>query len=229
MSRTAVIGDVHGREGWKEIVKQEEWDRIVFNGDYFDTHEGISPEHQIENFKEIVAFNASDPGRSTLLIGNHDFHYLPEAGQDRYSGFQSEYAQAIRKALLPVVPILQVATEEQGYLISHAGVTEPWLKRHTINPNEGDLADAINLAYDQFPEKFRFFILDRSGYGDHECQGPLWVRPKALEHAFAVPKQVVGHTTQRGVVQMGGIVLNDALGSGEFTIIKDGEIEVGRF
>lgn len=226
--RTAVIGDIHGRQGWKEIVNQEKWDQIVFNGDYFDTHEGIGVEEQISNFVDIVAYEAANHETTTLLIGNHDFHYLPECGSDIYTGHQSEHAARIRKVLIPLVPMLQVAVEEQGYLISHAGVTEPWVIRHKIA--DVNLETAINTAFDQRPEAFRFFLLDRSGYGDHELQGPLWVRPQALESAFAVPKQIVGHTTQRkGVTQKGGLVFNDALGAREFTIIEDGEIQVGRF
>jgi len=229
MLRTAVIGDIHGREGWKKIVDQEKWDRVVFNGDYFDTHEGISPAQQLHNFKEIVTYAEAHP-EVTLLIGNHDFHYFPGLASERYSGYQPEDAIEINAALRKAIAILWVAAEDQGFLITHAGVTEPWLQRHMINANDGDLADAINLAYDQWPEKFRFFMLDRSGYGDHELQGPLWVRPAALESAFAVPKQIVGHTTQRqGVTQKGGLVFNDAIGAREFVIINNGEVEVGKF
>lgn len=230
--RTAVIGDIHGRQGWKEIVDQEQWDRIVFNGDYFDTHDEIGGDTQIGNFNDIAAYEEENRGRVTLLIGNHDFHYLPESGHDRYSGFQGAYAPAIRKVLIPMVPVLQVATEEQGYVISHAGLTLPWLERHNVLNlyPESNLVESVNTVFDQHPEMFRFFILDRSDYGDHELQGPLWVRPPALECAFAVPKQIVGHTTQKkGVTQKGGLVFNDALGSREFTIIEDGEIKVGRF
>ena len=35
--KTIVIGDIHGRDVWKEIVFQEQADRVIFIGDYFDS------------------------------------------------------------------------------------------------------------------------------------------------------------------------------------------------
>ena len=46
------IGDLHGRTLWKYIVSKVDFDVVVFIGDYFDTHENISPVQQIKNFKE---------------------------------------------------------------------------------------------------------------------------------------------------------------------------------
>ena len=51
------IGDTHGRVLWKDIVsKEKDADKIIFIGDYFDTHYDISVDQQIENFKEILDF-----------------------------------------------------------------------------------------------------------------------------------------------------------------------------
>lgn len=40
------LGDTHGRTDWKEIVAETEFDKVIFIGDYFDTHENITPEQQ---------------------------------------------------------------------------------------------------------------------------------------------------------------------------------------
>ena len=53
--KTVVIGDVHGRSLWKLIVNQENPDRVIFIGDYFDSFE-ISGVEQIQNFKEIIEY-----------------------------------------------------------------------------------------------------------------------------------------------------------------------------
>ena len=53
------IGDIHGRNIWELIVKQEaEADLFVFMGDYFDTRENITAHQQIENFKKILKLDS---------------------------------------------------------------------------------------------------------------------------------------------------------------------------
>ena len=53
MKRTLVLGDTHGLSLWKQIVKQENPDRVIFIGDYFDSFD-IPGVDQIHNFKEII-------------------------------------------------------------------------------------------------------------------------------------------------------------------------------
>ena len=40
--RYLVIGDIHGRTIWKNIIEEENPDKIIFLGDYVSTHEDIS-------------------------------------------------------------------------------------------------------------------------------------------------------------------------------------------
>lgn len=72
-----VIADIHGRSIWKEIIsKENDFDSVIFLGDYFDTHGGgYSANRQIENFKDIIAYKKANMDKVTLLIGNHDVHY----------------------------------------------------------------------------------------------------------------------------------------------------------
>lgn len=66
------LGDIHGRDIWKDIVKKEsDADKIVFVGDYVDTHDNISPYKQVDNFKEIVEYKKENKDKVILLIGNH--------------------------------------------------------------------------------------------------------------------------------------------------------------
>jgi len=50
------IGDIHGRTDWKQIISNIEFDKVIFVGDYFDTHEDISPEQQKSNFEDLVEY-----------------------------------------------------------------------------------------------------------------------------------------------------------------------------
>jgi len=83
--KTIVLGDTHGRSIWKEIVSQEKADRVIFIGDYFDSFD-IEPVVQQHNFKEIIEFKEKGECEVILLIGNHDFHYLPMG--ETYSGYK---------------------------------------------------------------------------------------------------------------------------------------------
>ena len=101
--RIVALGDTHGRVLWKEIVaKEKDADKIVFIGDYFDTHYDISVDQQIQNFKEILEFKKNNMDQVVLLLGNHDFHYLNEA-QEKYSGFQAFKYVDINEILQPAV------------------------------------------------------------------------------------------------------------------------------
>ena len=55
MTNILVIPDLHGRTFWKEpIAHKEDFDHIVFLGDYFDPYhwESINQQDAIENFKD---------------------------------------------------------------------------------------------------------------------------------------------------------------------------------
>ncbi len=221
--RTLVIGDTHGRPTWKRLVR-EPWDRVVFLGDYFDSYEDFSPAEQLYNFNEIIAFRDEAPDRTTLLVGNHDYHYVTPG--ENYSGYQHRFAAQIGQAILDVKDKLQLCVEDQGWLLSHAGVTLPFCRRIHISTEY--LTDELNGAWTLQPGLFRFWPEDYEGYGDHFMQGPLWVRPKSLMACPAHPKQIVGHTYQQKGVFMrefegDQFVFADALPR-QFVVITDGQV-----
>lgn len=226
MIRVAVLGDTHGRADWKKVVEQEKWDRVIFLGDYFDTHEKTTGEEQALNFQDIMAYRAANP-HVTTLIGNHDFHYFPGFASERYSGYQPEFAPMFHSLLKANYDQLQVAGQVGEWFCTHAGITKEWCKVHKINTK--DLVVSINKAWKERPGIFRFYQGDYSGYGDHELQGPLWVRPRALSTSMEVPKQIVGHTSQKELEPSEALVLADTLGVRQFVILEGQEVKVGRY
>ena len=117
--KTIIIGDVHGRDQWKQIVAQEkDADTVIFLGDYFDSFD-ISAVEQMHNFKEIVEFKetsftnaGTDDQHKTqviLLIGNHDYHYFPEIGDSSTSGYQTRMAPVIKQLITEKREHLKVA------------------------------------------------------------------------------------------------------------------------
>ena len=66
-----VLGDIHGRLIWKDIIEKENPDRVIFLGDYVSTHKDISSTQQINNLEEILAYKEDNPDKVILLRGNH--------------------------------------------------------------------------------------------------------------------------------------------------------------
>lgn len=194
--KTIFLGDIHGRDIWKDIVAQEKPDRVVFIGDYFDSFDIHGPK-QIENFKDIIAFKESGQCEVIMMIGNHDIHYL-QGFPSHYSGFQSKYALIIRHLLSQNMNHLQMAYQLDEYLCSHAGVSVEWLANLEIK--EIDVTKIAETVNDLFKEDPKFF--DHNGtnpYGDNTYQTPVWIRPVSLmqvNQTSLAPHviQVVGHT-----------------------------------
>lgn len=225
------IGDIHGRSTWKEIVEVEhDADRIVFIGDYFDSF-NIPVIDQLVNFREIVALKQKYPEKVVLLIGNHDFHYMPYAPGERYSGYSEAYAREIWLNLKEILSQMQIIHIERfasvNYLFSHAGVTQSWLEV---------AQESIGTINDMNPVKLSFDSEDKSGYGQSIYQSPIWVRPESLVMDVAEDEnyvQVVGHTRQPNVKYYEGeyaarVILIDCHDTvPEYLIIEDGKPRTG--
>lgn len=215
--RTVVIGDIHGRDTWKQIVNIEKGASFVFVGDYLDSF-NIGPYPQIENFLDIMKF-AEDNGAVTLM-GNHDFHYTPFA-QETYSGFNSIVALHANEYVRKAHKEGRLATMHQidDILISHAGISQLWLDRCGFSGIED-----VNDITHNVPGLLRFFGEDY--YGDSPWSSPIWIRPNSLlEHRVEGYRQIVGHTAFKdGVVEQDGIWFIDALAKGEYVVIENGKI-----
>jgi len=223
--RIIAIGDIHGRDIWKTIVRiEEDFDRFIFIGDYFDTKENIDVTKQIENFKEILEFKKQNIDKVVLLIGNHDFHYLKGAGET-YSGFQQFAAMDINEVLQPAVTsgYLQICHVFDGYIFSHAGLTNTWAEINEIDLF--NIEESVNMRFMKNMESFRFEYgdnLDRSG--DDITQSPIWVRiPSLLKDMVVGFTYVIGHTSLKEIVMANNIIAIDCLGtSKEYLVIDNG-------
>lgn len=188
------IGDVHGRSFWKLVANTKSFDQLIILGDYFDSFD-IGAQEQIRNFREIITFKETYPEKMILLIGNHDFHYMPVARAvgEYYSGYQDRYAYQISALLEEHKHLLQMCYQWEHYLFTHAGVTSTWLKNAGHKGEDVDVF--INDLFRYKPASF--FFTGRDPYGDNVTQSPIWVRPGSLQkdaYDSEHTKQVVGHT-----------------------------------
>lgn len=229
--KTLVLGDIHGRTIWKEIVNRQECDRVIFLGDYFDSKEAITGEQQMNNFLDIIEFKEKGGKEVIMLIGNHDFHYL-EDGME-YIGYQYGAASSISYLVRDHRKNLRVAYSQDRLLFTHAGVTETFLELHDY---EGDkslksVESFLNDLWVYKPLSFAFIMGGDRG-GNNVYQPPLWVRPQALvSNSKFLFAQVVGHTTYSEILyyQNGDqrYLFIDTLGtSKQYLSITDGEINI---
>jgi len=246
--KTVIIGDVHGRDQWKQIVAQEsDADRFVFLGDYFDSFD-ISAVEQMHNFKEIVEFKQTIGEEVIMLIGNHDYHYFPEIGDSSTSGYQTRMAPSIKQLVDENRKHLQVAHRIGKFVFSHAGISSEWLDDTITDWTEENMVDKINELFKYTPlsldyRSFKMFSATEwagaSGYGNETYQGPMWIRPKALMEANKKTLrkkiiQVVGHTYQNEIDKEGKATggryyfVDVQETSQEYMIITDGHISFNK-
>ena len=200
LRKIAIIGDVHGRSDWQKA--DLEADKVIFMGDDFDSFD-ISVQKQMDNFNKILQFKKDNPERVVLLFGNHDFHYLPYAGE-KYSGYNVNLQlQLLNTPLHDLIQdgTIQAAYNEGPYLFTHAGLTQYWLHRHfPVFQKTATISGLLNWALKEVPTRFRFSPAnEKDRHGDSKTQGPFWIRPESLyagilDQREFYHKQIVGHT-----------------------------------
>jgi len=224
--KIVAMGDTHGRSIWKEIIEKEiDADKIIFNGDYFDSRERISPEEQIKNFKEILDFKRSNPDKVVLIIGNHDFHYM-DGVRETYSNYQHHEAEEINKVIQDALSdkSLQMCFVHDKYVFTHAGVTNMWCITHNVNRLPEKLEDSINDLF--YSNKIPFYFQMGENYsqsGNDITQSPIWVRiPSLLSDGLDGFTFVVGHSTLKELTITDRIIGIDCLSvTGEYLIIEN--------
>jgi hypothetical protein len=239
--KTIILGDTHGRSNWKLAIHQDQPDRVIFIGDYFDSFD-IPGVEQIHNFKEIIQYKENNPQiEVVLLIGNHDHHYFPEIGYTGTSGYQSGIAPSITQVIDENRHHLQMAYGFGDYLFTHAGVSPIFMDQ--VFGSDGWSKESIvvdlNELFKYKPKAFEFNGFD--GYGDNTTQTPIWIRPGSLmsvnkKHDKGLKKdyiQIVGHTQMKKLDLVGSdkftggryYFIDTMDTSGEYLIVEDNQLK----
>ena len=191
----------------------------MFVGDYFDAYL-ITPAVQIQNFKKIIEFKESNPGRVTLLVGNHDFHYTPHC-KGHYGGYSHFFASEIGDVLKANAHNLEAAWQHANVLVTHAGVSDTWYSKHF--PEAGNftqIAGKVNQLWKDAPWEFNFSGPTRDG--NSKDNSPLWIRPEALRSDSVCPDiiQIVGHTQRERILNTDNVFVIDTLPR-EYLVLED--------
>ena len=207
MSKLVIIGDVHGRGAWKDIVRDNpDADLFVFLGDYVSTHEGISECDQLSNLFEILSFKEAHPDKVILLRGNHDIQHLGYYWAECSGFFRSVEEEMSKEEVRErYLRDTQWVYVKDGVVFSHAGISERWFRDSRC----GRIEDINDL---EPSELFGFRPCKMSDYyGISETQGPTWIRPQTLiEYALPGYTYVVGHTPQPTICNLTELVREKA-------------------
>lgn len=222
--KVLVLGDIHGRLIWDDIIELEKPDRIIFLGDYVSTHENISSEQQIYNLEDILTYKEDSIKEVILLRGNHDLDHIG-CFHNKYSGYNSKVAKYMTESKNRFLNDTQwiYIDEELKVIFSHAGISQIWMN----NSNISDIHEINNI------ELFDLFDFTPNNYfdmcGTSTSQPPTWIRPEILCRCNIIGyDQVIGHTPQKEIHKViesttgkQTIWLCDALANGCYLIIED--------
>ena len=145
-----VIPDVHGRRFWRKAAQEcTGREHIVFLGDYLDPYpdENIGVEEAFEGLQDIIKLKEEYPDGITLLLGNHDLHYLDEKRGG--SRLDCIHAGRNRRIFEENFDLFQMAYEarlgHKDFLFTHAGILPGWLDAHEFLFGHIRPADLVNL------------------------------------------------------------------------------------
>ena len=162
MKKILIIPDVHGRDFWKEPVKQElknDETSIVFLGDFTDgyIHEWEPNfdyrQHTVDNFKEVIELKRQNPDRITLLLGNHDCGYA--IGDDICSSrMDRSHRSELEELFKENRELFQIAEEHdiagRHFVFSHAGILKVWVRSvwgEEAESPDFKVVDSLNNAW----------------------------------------------------------------------------------
>jgi hypothetical protein len=189
--RTLVIPDIHNHtsnaDHW---LRTQDYDRIVFLGDYFDNFGDDASDARLT---AVWLRERMETKKHVFLLGNHDAAYMfPDSPEMECPGFTWAKAKAIRSILKQEHwHRFELAHEEQGWLLSHAGFHPVWMKQPTIRRILSRCRKAIELAKRRVVDPILGAGEDRGGL--QRFGGPLWMDWDSL---LPIPgiNQVVGHS-----------------------------------
>jgi hypothetical protein len=196
MKKFLVIPDLHGRDFFLPALNYE--GDVIFLGDYCDPYpaERISFARAFDNFKKIIAFKKANPGRVTLILGNHDFGYLSRKGRYGNCRRDEAFAGSMYDILTTERDLFQLAKQVGNVLFTHAGVSAGWYEAHReeLVLHGEQLADQVNGLFEANKNAFNEASAFRGGWNLYGS--PLWtdIREFGDKETLISQTQIVGHT-----------------------------------
>lgn len=163
-----IIGDIHGRTSWKELVIEDGIN--IFVGDYFSPyHSEYTFEKCKQNFLNIVQFKKEHP-ETILLLGNHDAdHWQWLVSRTHMSRHDYNHENEICKLFEQNKELFQIAYSiDNKYLVTHAGVSMIWYYANKYRLNEQNRRTITGNFVDLSYQKAQDFDNVRAAYNENE-------------------------------------------------------------
>lgn len=190
--KTLVLGDIHGRDCWEDIINIENPDKVIFLGDYVSTHERIDEDTQIANIIKILAYKRDNPDKVILLRGNHDMQHCGFAWAE-CSGLYFKVREWMMENIDMFLALTQWLYVEDNIIFSHAGISKRWFEDNNFKTVE-EINNELPTCVFAFNGKFSDYT------GISETQPLTWIRPQTLVFcAIDNYIQVVGHTPVKNI------------------------------
>lgn len=200
MGKTLIVGDIHLKATSvllkvDAVLKRDPAiTRIVITGDVCDEWgaDDILLIDELAELEDWVEDKRASGIQVDVLLGNHDFQYLLGVAGP---GTQMDMVGHVRASLEPLR--LQVACEVDGFLVTHAGLTQTFADEWLDEPeNTVQAADQLNALFTENGYTgWEALASCGVGRGGHEMPGPLWADKWELEEDPADGiSQIVGHT-----------------------------------
>lgn len=216
-----IIPDVHGRPFWrkaKELTNQ--YQQIIFLGDYLDPYkyENITPDMAYAEFLDIIKFKKKYPKKVTLLLGNHDLHYLlplfvPSSRKNYLKA--AEYQKVFEENKELFTCFKTVKSFNHKWVFSHAGITQGWLRQNKLS-----LAELLEMPLEEllnYKGHKYIKLLEQVSYyrgGINKWGSPVWMDiHEELKSPMVIDDkttQIVGHNQLAdGIYKRDGVYFTD--------------------
>ena len=186
------IGDIHGRQAWKEIVDLHPDAHLVFLGDYCDPYEDFSRKELLDNLNQIIELKRKHPEHVTLLLGNHDLHYFV-AGFPAGSRYDNGIANELRQIFTTERDLFVYAYETEDLLFTHAGVSQGWLDACWNRPILPSPAQCFNHPEELEDKGAALYTCGPGRMGLDPAGGIFWADEDELEIVPTGFIQIAGH------------------------------------
>lgn len=184
----------------RELLETHVADRAIFLGDYVDDWQANPPAYSI--FLGALFDFVDDFPDTVLLWGNHDYSYVHDLG---CSGHHPGLTTTITRYFAEIGELcpFRVAYYWEGYLFSHAGVTQQFIRSHP------KLKQTVECSLSWGIDYLNSVIADRPTLM-WQNNSPLWARPgQNLDFDIDEVVQVVGHTPVSQVEDKAGTIYTD--------------------
>lgn len=137
-----VIGDIHGKQIWKDVVEMHPDCKYIFLGDYCDPYDNIHEDDVIANLQSIINFKKQNITNVILLLGNHDIQYIYEEAEYCTRRMKKE-EHNIRNLFKTNILLFDWGYMQNNILFTHAGISQGWFRFSFPDKEENNILEFI--------------------------------------------------------------------------------------